>query len=78
MLLNSDLLSNVIGFVWQKQQHIHIFVGCINEADGEKDNIAIRLNHNTRYRQCVYFMTSFWREFLEYTPSVLGHPSFYF
>lgn len=37
MLLNikPDLLSNVIGFVRQKQQHIYIFVGCINEAGGK-------------------------------------------
>lgn len=29
-----DLLSNVVSFVREQQQHIHIFVGCINEADG--------------------------------------------
>lgn len=34
----SDLLCNVIGFVRQKQQHIHVFVGCINEAGGKWQN----------------------------------------
>lgn len=39
MQFDSDLLSNVIGFVWQQQQHINIFVGGINEAGGKRTKL---------------------------------------